>query len=302
MNLLKKIRLKLKAEDKAEYKYLKRVEKYKDGLKKIEPPALHFPAGRPVHFKHSGNCGDIIYAIPTMLAIAGNEKICLHLHIDQPAEYAKHIHHPLGRVMLNRKTFQMIQPLLLAQPGFQSCEMYDQSQEIDVDLDKMRQYPLLLDRGNIARWYFLVFPVNYDLNLSWLRVEPDPDMNKAIVIARSRRYRAPDVDYGFLKKYPDIHFIGLEDEYEDMKKMVPHIRYRPTGDFNEMAAVIAGAGLFIGNQSFPFSIAEALKVNRLLELHFECPNVTVYGPRGYDFCFQPQFEKLVTLRYDPFQT
>ena len=83
-----------------------------------------------------------------------------------------------------------------------------------------------------------------------------------------------------------------------MKKMVPQIRHRPVKDFLEMASVIAGAKLFIGNQSFPFSLAEALKVNRLLEVHFQCPNVTVYGDKGFDFCFQPQFEELVKLRYD----
>lgn len=301
MNVLKKLRLRLRTKTKSEYKYYKKIEKYRARLQTVEPVQLDFPVGRTVNFKHSGNCGDIIYAIPTMLAIAGNQKIRLYLHIDQPAEYAKYIRHPMGRVMLNRKAFQMIRPLLLAQPEFESCEAYA-NQPIDVDLDKMRQYPLLLDRGNIARWYFLVFPVNYDLNLSWLRVQPDTTLNKGIVIARSSRYRAPAISYEFLGKYPDIWFVGLEDEYEDMKKMLPQIKYRPINDFNEMAAAIAGAGLFIGNQSFPFSIAEALKVNRLLELHWDCPNVTVYGDRGADFCFQPQFEKLVAQRYEALQT
>jgi hypothetical protein len=297
MNFFKKMRLKIEAEDKVSYKYLKKIEKYKDGLKAVKPPSLTFPENRPLHFKHSGNCGDIIYAIPTMKAIAGEEDINLHLHIDQPADYAGHVKHPLGNVMLNKKMADMLQPLLLSQPGFKSCEVYSEG-PIDIDLDKMREYPLLLDRGNIARWYFLVFPVNYDLNQAWLQVAPDPSCREAIVIARSRRYRAPDIDYGFLNRYPDVQFIGLPDEYADMKRKIPHIRHRPVNDFLEMAAVIAGAKLFIGNQSFPFALAEALKVNRLLEVHFECPNVTVYGDKGYDFCFQPQFEKLVLLRYE----
>jgi hypothetical protein len=232
-----------------------------------------------------------------MKAIAGNDDICLHLHIDQPAGYAKHYKHPLGHVMLNRKMVDMLQPLLLSQPGFKSCDVFVK-QPVDIDLDKMREYPLLLDRGNIARWYFLIFPVNYDLNQAWLQAAPDSSVKNSIVIARSNRYRAPDINYRFLRKYPDVQFIGLPEEYADMKKMAPNIRHRPVHDFLEMASVIAGARLFIGNQSFPFSIAEALKVNRLLEVHFECPNVTVYGDKGYDFCFQPQFEKLVTKRYD----
>lgn len=297
MNILRKLSLRAKSGDSAEYKHLKRMEKYRDNLSTIEPPLLHFPSQRPLTFKHSGNCGDIIYAIPAMRAIAGEEKICLQLHIDQPAGYAKHIRHPLGKVMLNQRMFEQLRPLILAQPEFGSCELYTGG-PVDIDLDKMREYPLLLDRGNIARWYFLIFPVNFDLNRAWLSVQPDPGVRDAIVIARSRRYRAPEVSYRFLQKYSEVYFIGLEDEYADMRGMVPGIRYRPVKDFYEMAAVIAGSRLFIGNQSFPFSLAEALKVNRLLEVHFECPNVTVYGDRGYDFCFQPQFEKLVSVRYE----
>ena len=297
MNFFKKLRLKVEAEDKVSYKYLKQMEKYKDGLKAIKPPSMDFPENRPLHFKHSGNCGDIIYSIPTMKAIAGKEDIYLHLHIDQPANYAKHMKHPLGNVMLNKKMVEMLQPLILSQPEFKSCDVFSEH-PIDVDLDIMREYPLLLDRGNIARWYFLVFPVTYDLNQAWLQVAPDASSKDAIVIARSSRYRAPAIDYKFLKKYSNVQFIGLPEEFEDMKKKIPHIRHRSVKDFLEMAAVIAGAKLFIGNQSFPFSIAEALKVNRLLEVHFECPNVTVYGDKGFDFCFQPQFEKLVTLRYE----
>ena len=299
MNILRKLNLRVKAKDTAEYKHLKKMEKYKDSLSLIEPPLLHYPAHRPVHFKHSGNCGDIIYAIPAMRAIAGKEKICLHLRIDQPADYARHVRHPLGNVMLNRGMFERLGPLILSQPEFGSYELYDGG-PVDVDLDKMREYPLLLDRGNIARWYFLVFPVNFDLNRAWLTVPPDTTVKDAIVIARSGRYRAPEVNYRFLKKYPEVHFVGLEDEYDDMRRMLPRLKFRPVKDFYEMASVIAGSRLFIGNQSFPFSIAEALKVNRLLEVHFECPNVTVYGDRGYDFCFQPQFEKLVSVRYEAY--
>ncbi|GGA88770.1 hypothetical protein [Puia dinghuensis] len=258
------------------------------------------PEKSPLHFKHSGNCGDIIYAIPAMKAMAGDQDIFLHLRIDQPAEYAKHVKHPLGNVTLNKKMVSMLQPLLLAQPGFKSCEIYNGHTGC-IDLDKIREYPLLLDRGNIARWYFLIFPVNYDLNQAWLRANPDPGAKNAIVIARSNRYRAPGVSYKFLRNYPDVQFIGLPEEYEEMKKMIPDLEHRPVKDFLEMASVIAGARLFIGNQSFPFSVAEALKVNRLLEVHFQCPNVTVYGDKGFDFCFQPQFEQLVKLRYDAAQ-
>lgn len=298
MNIFRTLQLKINPSTKPSYKHLKQIGKYKDLLKTSTLPLFDFSENRPVHFKHSGNAGDIIYAIPTMKAIAKNEDIHLHLHIDQPVRYAKHIEHPLQNVMLNKKMVDMIIPLLTAQPGFKSVGVLQEKQLVDVNLDIIREYPLLMDRGNIARWYYLVFPVTYDLNKAWLQVPPDESLKDTIVIARSLRYQAPLIDYSFLKQYPSVQFIGLPEEFSDMKKMVPHIEYRPVKDFLEMATIIAGSKLFIGNQSFPFSIAEALKINRLLEVYFICPNVNVYGDKGFDFCFQPQFETLVKMRYD----
>lgn len=289
----------IKAEKAAQTLFLQYTENYLEKVRNVPLPNLDFPVGRPIHFKHSGNSGDIIYAIPTMKAIAQDQDICLHLYLNKPAGYAQYMKHPLGNVTLSQNMFDMLQPLLISQPQISECKILDdESTQIDVDLDLIREYPMLLDRGNIARWYFLLFPVNYDLNKPWLQVDPDPAMKDSIVLARSNRYQAPNIDYSILKKYPRVYFVGVPEEYEAMKEIVPDLQYRPVNNFLEMASVIAGSRLFIGNQSFPFSIAEALKVNRLLEVYFDCPNVTVYGDKGFDFSFQPQFEKLLNLRYE----
>ena len=108
------------------------------------------------------------------------------------------------------------------------------------------------------------------------------------------------VDYGFLKKYPDKLFIGIEEEYEDMKQVLPDLQFKPVNDFLEMATIINSCKLFIGNQSFPFSIAEALKVTRLLESYYKVPNVIVDGPGGNDFLYQPQFEYAVKRLYEEY--
>lgn len=280
-------------------RFLQNMDNYLEKVRKVTIPNLDFPVDRAVHFKHSGNAGDIIYAIPAMKAIAQQQPICLHLFLNKPAGYAEYMKHPLGNVTLTQKMFDMLYPLLMAQPQFQECKVLDdENTVIDADLDLIRDYPMLLDRGNIARWYFLIFPVNFDLNEAWLKVEPDIVMKDSIVLARSNRYQAPNIDYSILAKYPNVYFVGVEDEYIDMKQIIPNLKYRPVNNFLEMSSVIAGSKLFIGNQSFPFSLAEALKVNRLLEVYFECPNVTAYGDKGFDFSFQPQFEKLLKLRYE----
>lgn len=279
----------LKLRDKEAYKDYK----FLRGLQGIKHPSLQPPLSSDVYFKHSGNAGDLIYALPAMFALGQGRRIHLCININQKNPIAIK-HHPLGNVMLNEKMFEMLYPLLMAQPCIQSCEVYS-NQAIDFDLDVFRHYPFNYKMGNISRWYFLVFGINADLGKPWLSAPPDASMHDAIVIARSLRYHAPGIRYDFLQQYPRTVFIGVEKEYEEMKKMIPQVEYRPVTDFLEMAGIIAGSKLFIGNQSFPFSIAEGLKTKRLLEVYHQSPNVIVEGVKGYDFCYQPQFEKLVEL-------
>ena len=134
--------------------------------------------------------------------------------------------------------------------------------------------------------------------MPWLQAEPDKSWNDHIVIARSQRYNAPAISYSFLEKYKKKIFVGVEQEWKEMKKMLPDIEFFTVNDFLQLASIIAGSKLFIGNQSFPFSLAEGLKVNRLLEVYHQCPNVNVEGKGANDFCYQAQFEKMVKQLYE----
>ena len=277
-----------KSKDVEEYKNYKFVQ----SLRKVSGfPDLELHSKEAYHFRHSGNSGDLIYSIPTMYALAGGKPIHLHLNLGMRGHYGKKPH-PLGNLMLNEKMVAMLQPLLLAQKDFATVDVL-KDQTVDYNLDLIREYPFPLNRGNIARWYFYIFAVNYDLGKAWLKVQPDTSMTDYIVVARSQRYRQPLIDYSFLQQYKKIAFVGVPQELEDMRLMLPGIEYRPVENFLELARVIAGSKLFIGNQSFPFSIAEALKTKRILEVYHQSPNVNVEGADGYDFCFQLQFEKLV---------
>ena len=64
-------------------------------------------------------------------------------------------------------------------------------------------------------------------------------------------------------------------------------------DFLELASIIKNSKVFIGNLSFGYAIAEALKVPRLLESAPDFPLVYPNGSDGYDFYFQSHFEYLV---------
>ncbi|MBV9988527.1 MAG: hypothetical protein JO301_12675 [Chitinophagaceae bacterium] len=280
---------------KAGYNQRQKEERFIKGLHAAADVLRHAPIGSDeISFSHTGHAGDIIYSIPAMLAIAGRRRINFYLELNQPVrDFTPSMRHPNGKVMLTPKSVEMFTPLILAQPHFVRCEALN-GQKVDYDLTAFRQLPFDYRMGSIARWYFLTYGVSADLGKPWLFATPNTSYADAVVIARSSRYHSPGINYGFLKKYPRLVFVGVLEEYNDMKKELPSLEYAPVHDFLQLAKIIAGSRLFIGNQSFPFSLAEALKVKRVLEVYHQCPNVIVEGANGYDFCYQPQFEKIVS--------
>lgn len=283
----------LKMKDAEEYRNYKFLEKLNKPKPVIE---LDIPEKKFYSFKHSGNAGDVIYSLPAAKALAGHGELHFYLNPGQKGHYGKKPH-PLGGLMLNEKICQMLYPLLSTQSYIKSCSVYT-GQQIDYDMDLIRSYPFPNSKGNISRWYFYLFATTADLSKPWLHANPDTAWNDHIVIARSQRYNAPGISYSFLNRYKKKVFVGVEQEWKEMKKMLPGIDYLPVNDFLQLASVIAGSKLFIGNQSFPFSLAEGMKVNRLLEVYHLCPNVNVEGEGANDFCYQPQFEKMVQKLYE----
>lgn len=277
----------------AVFKQKAKQQLFTKALSKVTYPDLHPQTeADAVHFKHFGLAGDIIYAIPAMKALAGNKKIHLHLQINQKSLYKRSMKHANEGKILTERSVELMAPLLLSQPEFAVCDILN-DQRIDYDLDEFRTFPFDYNTNHICRWYFHMYGITADLGKPWLQVEPDRSFANEIVIARSFRYRAPGISYAFLNAYPHLTFVGLKEEYEDLKQAIPSLKYKAVSNFLELAQVIAGCKFFIGNQSFPFSLAEALKVKRVLEVCFECPNVIPEGPDAYDFVYQPQFEKIV---------
>jgi hypothetical protein len=243
---------------------------------------------------HSGNAGDIIYALPTLkqVHLLTGAPINLFLRLDKPLVLSGYKSHPMGNVKLNKKMAEMLIPLIRSQSYINSCDIH-QVQPIHIDLDYFHSGNIPLKKGNIARWCSYLTGVSPELWKPWLAVEPDRSYSETIVVARSERYRNHGINYGFLQNCNDIVFLGVESEYNDIRKAIPNIRWVKINDFTEMAGIIAGCKFFIGNQSFPFSLAEAMKVPRILETSFDIINVVPEGENGYDFFFQDHLESTV---------
>lgn len=247
-----------------------------------------------LNINHSGNAGDVIYALPTLKRIfeITGTPINLYLKTGKPLVLSGYMSHPLGTVMLNQKMVDMLAALINEQSYIARCEVYN-NQKIHIDLDFFRSRLFSLDNSNIARWCSYITGVTPQLWKPWVSVKADKSYAGSVVIARSERYRNSEINYSFLSQYSNLIFIGVESEYEDIRKAIPNIQWVKVDDFLKLAQIIAGCKLFIGNQSFPFSVAEALKVPRILEVYYHTANVIPEGEDAHDFYFQEHFESLV---------
>ena len=164
------------------------------------------------------------------------------------------------------------------------------NQNIDVDLNFFREMPFNIIFHSI-RWYSHLTGVPINMNEKFLNVNILDNFKDKIAIVRSHRYRNDFINYKFLSKSKNLIFLGLKDEYLDLKKEIQNLEFYDCKDFLEMAELINSCKFFIGNLGFAFSIAEGLKKPRLLEA---CPNFPVLFPIGenaYDFYHQIHFEK-----------
>lgn len=233
-------------------------------------------------------------------------KASLLLWLNQPAHYYEGAVHPvlddMGKnVMMNLYMFKMIKPLLLAQPYIKSVKAW-QGEEVHINLDRIRELngAIGMPYGDIRRWIMYAYPdLAADTSqpcLSVPDVEPDSQIGEYgdyILVNRSERYLNNRVSYMFLKKYPKVIFAGTPGEYAIFQQMVPTAFHLAPENFLELAQWIKYAKLFVGNQSFCYSIAEQMKTPRVLEVCNYAPNVIPVGKDGYDFYNQDGLEYYV---------
>ena len=171
------------------------------------------------------------------------------------------------------------------------------NEEIDVNLDLFREVPIDI-KFHSTRWYVHLTGVQIDMDQPYLEVEEHDKLKNNIVIVRSPRYRNDFINYSFLNKTEDkIISIGLKSEYEDLKKSIKNLEFYDCKDFLELAQIIKSCRLFIGNECFAYSVAEGLKVPRLLEASPDFPVVFPVGKKAYDFYHQVHFEMFFKKLY-----
>ncbi len=245
-----------------------------------------------ISFLHYGHLGDIINCLPVIKELSKNSKCSLYIQKEKLIpDHVASGDHPFGKVYLSEKSIKKFLPLLKSQNYLFNVEIFN-NQKIDIDLNFFRELNINFNIDSV-RWYSHLTGIHPDLSKKYLEVEGHSKFQNHIVILRSLRRQNKFINYSFLNNYEKIVFVGLENEFNDLKKSINHLEHYDCKDFLELASIIKNSKVFIGNLSFGYAIAEALKVPRLLESAPDFPLVYPNGSEGYDFYFQSHFECLV---------
>ena len=225
-------------------------------------------------YKHSGTFGDLIYSLSVVkkmgagtIAIAlGNLESCVAQYGYRPDEVDS-MHK--GRFTVS--DFNLLEPLLCRQSYI--TDVHPWKGIHDIDLDKFRGVLFRGFEGNYVQAYHMTFNLPFapeDLQQTWL--EADANKIAPIVVNRTFRYRCPNGNGAWQNMLAESNivqngiFVGNNEEHEDFVKVTGfNIPYYPVKNFKELADVIAGADLFMGNQSAAYSIAMGLGKSSVLE-------------------------------------
>ena len=219
-------------------------------------------------FKHSGLSGDLIYGLCAVKAMGGGE-ILLSREPAFPGQ------------VLTDDAIASLEPLLKAQPYISGVRMYQGERQV-VDLDVFRD--TLTEKDNLADRHLVPFGLDRRFRDGpWLMVsDPVRVDGRPVVLHRTPRYQDACFPWQeVIATYRDVaSFIGFPDEYRAFVAQFGPIPYVPTRDLLEVARIIAGSGLFIGNQSSPYAIAEGLKVHTIQETAPGYPNCIFQRPNA----------------------
>lgn len=210
------------------------------------PPGGHI-------FYHSGDLGDIVYALKAM-ALSGKGE----LHLGNDCAWIA------PRQPLTAETCTRLRPLLEQQPCVSAARFEQTRAAATVDFNLCRKlwhdlsYRQRENIHNLCQMYCHVAGVEFDA-APWLRAERK--RVSRVVFNRSARWRDEFPWRDAVSKYGrEAIFVGLPEEHQEFSKEFGYVPYYPVTDFGELAAVIHGAELFVGNQSFPCALALGLGV------------------------------------------
>lgn len=222
-------------------------------------------------FRHAGDAGDIIYALPAIKYFGRGL-----LYIESA---------PYTRVPMTPDKWNGLDLLLKAQPYIADVKPWNR-EVCEINCNDFRALMVRQMRQGIGKdrhlsdWLALALRIPLTIKDDpWLTVEPNRIARVVINRAGAGRpthqqYYGKDFPWGkVLEKYgKDAVFVGTKLEHEVFCSAQGRIPHYPTATLLEVARVIAGAQLFVGNQSCPHAIAQGLGTPIVLEVWHQGAN------------------------------
>lgn len=216
-------------------------------------------------FSHDGGPGDLIYHLP---AIGLFPNVYLYVYPSKRIEVPR-----ISRALGESLCTLLCEQKYIKRAGYSENPMSigkDMTYWRDLYVTGRRQNMTLTEMGCL---YLNVKPP--DPVTPWLQV-PNPKKVARVVMNRCPRWHNPLFPWAsVVEKYRDeAVFVGYPEEHYAFCRNFGVVPYHPTKDYLELAQVIAGCELYIGNQSSGAAIAEGLKKKMVQETL----------PRDHDYC------------------
>ena len=241
-------------------------------------------------FKHSGDMGDIIYALPTIKRLGGgtlllditggeDEKICKAQCID-------------GKTKFNKTSFDFIKPLIESQPYIKEVKIYNKEQKIDYNLNLFRyKFSDPNSRSktkNLLDLHLEAFDLpTWNPNEGWLTVTEPIQLERSTLVSRSPRMQSnfPWFQCQKFKFRDKAIFIGLPKEHDIFEYTFDiKIPYHPVKDALELARVIAGCKAFVANSTFTLAVAIGLgDIPIVQEVEKNFPTTVFHGKKNMNY-------------------
>jgi len=228
-------------------------------------------------FKHSGDLGDIILSLPAVSSLGGG---ILYLDPEGGEDEELVSWATYTRTKLNKESILALKPLLEKQDYIEEVRLWNPSIKVDYNLDEFRKH---VKFNNLTTSHLAAFDLFHKVDewqtTKWLDVEPkELPNNKKIILSRSCRYHSnysfwESLGEGYIK---DSVFVSHPKEFEYFLYTFPRykgkIEFLNTENIEDLAGYIKFCDLFIGNQSFTYCLAEAMKKKLVLEVYKTYPS------------------------------
>lgn len=240
-------------------------------------------------FRHAGDLGDVLYALPVLRALCNGDKGALLI---EAANYTRQLLIPDNWCGIDR--------LLREQPYIGDVRPYSQGTPVSYNLNDFRARLFTAVRHGLGKdkhlthWVCESHGVPFTcMDAPWLQVE-QPIEAAPVVFVRAgagrqshQVYQNNAFPWHFVweKYHKEAVFVGTPTEHEIFCATCGKVPHYKTENLFEAARVIAGCKLFVGNQTSTHAIAEGMKKRIVLEVWKEGPNCLVFRPgvtHGWD--------------------